>query len=325
MSNEDSISMGLTIINSILWTLFGHFSQPFDWLALYLWIVNDFMITNPVVRSLVLMPGLRMLGDAIWEGIDTYDNIRNTTSPFMQSALPSPLWYIGELIGDTYLPLKAAAIAGDDRTSYFIIWAGYSLVVVGKVGQIIGRSYLWFRSQYDSSQVPLTYFTNSMDIYIMFAGMVNDYICSVILYTNAKKLFNIKRKEFLKTIQTNSSFRIVIYTIFKTAVGIYWSLNICDAYYTTCPFYFLRDIIITLDYQMYYLDYFLIQHYGKKVDAPVTSSSPKLKKNMDTVQPLANHTKKNLTFEKLMKLEKKLAANNHNNLYSDENDRKYST
>ncbi|KAJ3273131.1 hypothetical protein HDV01_004770 [Terramyces sp. JEL0728] len=240
MSNEDSISMGLTIINSILWTLFGHFSQPFDWLALYLWIVNDFMITNPVVRSLVLMPGLRMLGDAIWEGIDTYDNIRNTTSPFMQSALPSPLWYIGELIGDTYLPLKAAAIAGDDRTSYFIIWAGYSLVVVGKVGQIIGRSYLWFRSQYDSSQVPLTYFTNSMDIYIMFAGMVNDYICS-------------------------------------------------------------------------------------KVDAPVTSSSPKLKKNMDTVQPLANHTKKNLTFEKLMKLEKKLAANNHNNLYSDENDRKYST
>ncbi|KAJ3310876.1 hypothetical protein HDV04_004571 [Boothiomyces sp. JEL0838] len=255
------------------------------------------------------MPALRLLGDAVWEGIDTYDQLYNTTSPFMQSALPSPLWYAGELVGDMYLPLKATTIAGEDRYSFFIIWGAYSLLALGKIGQVVGRLYLWYKSQFNNSQDTLTYYTNTLDIYIMFAGMINDYVCSVILYIHAKKLFDIKRKEILKIIRTNSSFRIVVYTLFKTIVGIYWALNICDALYTTCPFYFLRDIIITLDYQMYYFDYFLIQHYGKDKkykDRPLTVDVTDRRNTSD--QLIQKHSKKKLTTENLLRLEKKLAA-----------------
>ncbi|KAJ3322031.1 hypothetical protein HDV06_003632 [Boothiomyces sp. JEL0866] len=310
MSTEQSISPALTITNSILWSFFGHFSQSFDWIALYLWTINDFTLSNAVVRSLVLMPAFRLLGDAVWEGIETYDTLYSTKSPFMQSALPSPLWYSGELFGDMYLPLKANAIAGEDRYSYMIIWGAYSLVAAGKVGQVTCRMYLWYKSQFNIPESVLTYYTNTLDIYVMFAGMINDYACSVILYSRAKKLFKIKRREILNTIKTNSSFRIVIYTIFKTVVGIYWALNICDTYYTTCPFYFLRDIIITLDYQMYYLDYFLIQHYGKEKKYKDQPISPEPTDKRNTSEPLLHHSKKKLTTENLLRLERKLAAEN---------------
>ncbi|KAJ3310878.1 hypothetical protein HDV04_004573 [Boothiomyces sp. JEL0838] len=264
MADIPSIGPALTIINAVLWSLFGHFSQPFDWIALYLWIVNNYQLSNPVVRSLVLMPTFRLLGDAVWEGLDAYDSLHNTTSGFAMIALPSPLWYAGELMGDMYLPLKASTIVGTDKILKMIIWGIYSLIVGGKSVQIVGRYYYWYQSKYDSSQDKVAYFVNTVDIYIMFVGILNDLVCSLILYSRAKGMFNIKRKQILKTIQTNSSFRIVVYTIFKIVIGIYWAMNICDATYVQCPFYFLRDIIITLDYQLYYLDYFLIQYFGKE-------------------------------------------------------------
>ncbi|KAJ3322033.1 hypothetical protein HDV06_003634 [Boothiomyces sp. JEL0866] len=263
MADSKSIGTPLTIINAVLWSLFGHFSQPFDWIALYLWIVNNNQLSNPVVRSLVLMPTFRLLGDAVWEGLDAYDSLHNTTSGFAMIALPSPLWYAGELMGDMYLPLKANAIVSNDTIPKMLVWGIYSLIVGGKISQIIGRYYYWYQSQWDSSQAKVAYFVNTVDIYIMFVGILSDLICSIILYSRAKDMFNIKRKQILKTIQTNSSFRIVVYTIFKVIIGIYWAMNICDATYVDCPFYFLRDIIITLDYQLYYLDYFLIQYFGK--------------------------------------------------------------
>ncbi|KAJ3273130.1 hypothetical protein HDV01_004769 [Terramyces sp. JEL0728] len=337
MSDSEALNTPLIIANGVLWSLFGHFSQSFDWLAVYLWMVNDFQLTNPIVRALVLMPALRLLGDATWEGIDIYDQIYNTQSVVMKAALPSPLWYAGELMGDTYLPLKATVISGNDRNvkilvwgaysflaagkigqdavwegldaydslhnttsgfaqialpsplwyagelmgdmylplkastiasnervSNILIWGVYSLIAGGKISQIIGRCYYWYQSRYDSSQAKVAYFVNTADIYIMFVGILSDLVCSIILYSKAKDMFSIKRKQILKTIQTNSSFRIVVYTIFKVIIGIYWAMNICDATYVDCPFYFLRDIIITLDYQLYYLDYFLIQYFGKE-------------------------------------------------------------
>lgn len=192
-------------------------------------------------------------------------------------ALPSPLWYAGELMGDMYLPLKASTIVGTDKILKMIIWGIYSLIVGGKSVQIVGRYYYWYQSKYDSSQDKVAYFVNTVDIYIMFVGILNDLVCSLILYSRAKGMFNIKRKQILKTIQTNSSFRIVVYTIFKIVIGIYWAMNICDATYVQCPFYFLRDIIITLDYQLYYLDYFLIQYFGKeKTKGLALQNAPKV-------------------------------------------------
>ncbi|KAJ3273138.1 hypothetical protein HDV01_004777 [Terramyces sp. JEL0728] len=361
MSDSEALNTPLIIANGVLWSLFGHFSQSFDWLAVYLWMVNDFQLTNPIVRALVLMPALRLLGDATWEGIDIYDQIYNTQSVVMKAALPSPLWYAGELMGDTYLPLKATVISGNDRNvkilvwgaysflaagkigqdavwegldaydslhnttsgfaqialpsplwyagelmgdmylplkastiasnervSNILIWGVYSLIAGGKISQIIGRCYYWYQSRYDSSQAKVAYFVNTADIYIMFVGILSDLVCSIILYSKAKDMFSIKRKQILKTIQTNSSFRIVVYTIFKVIIGIYWAMNICDATYVDCPFYFLRDIIITLDYQLYYLDYFLIQYFGKEkkkavVLEPVKAASPASDNGSNTV------------------------------------------
>ncbi|KAJ3322032.1 hypothetical protein HDV06_003633 [Boothiomyces sp. JEL0866] len=253
---DSELSTPLAVTNAVLWSLFGHFSQSFDWLAIYLWVVNDFQISNPIVRALVLMPALRLLGDAAWQGINTYGTIHNIDNPFMKSAFPAPLWYAGELMGDTYLPLKASAIAGNYRTTNILIWGAYSCLAAGKIGQVIGKNYC-------CSQNLLTSISNTLDIYVLFAGILNDVVCSLVLYTKAKEMSKIKPRQILKTIQTNSSFRIIGYTLFKIIIGIYWGLNVCDTNYDVCPFYFLRDIIITLDYQLYYLDYFLIQHYGK--------------------------------------------------------------
>ncbi|KAJ3260944.1 hypothetical protein HK103_006899 [Boothiomyces macroporosus] len=287
---SDSTSPPLTIINAVLWSLFGHFSQSFDWLAVYLWMVNDFQLTNPIVRSLVLMPAFRLLGDAAWQGINTYDAIHNTDSPFMKSAFPAPLWYTGELIGDTYLPLKAVVISGNQRTTNTIIWGAYSFLAAGKIGQVIGKNYCWYMSRYSNSQQLLTYISNTLDIYVLFAGILNDVVCSLILYSKAKEISKIKPRQLLKTIQTNSSFRIIGYTLFKIIIGIYWGLNICDTNYDICPFYFLRDIIITLDYQLYYLDYFLIQHYGK--DKKKVSEVKVTEKNTSEQANKAPNTKK---------------------------------
>ncbi|KAJ3316954.1 hypothetical protein HDV06_002530 [Boothiomyces sp. JEL0866] len=57
---------------------------------------------------------------------------------------------------------------------------------------------------------------------------------------------------------TNSSLaRMSIVVGLKLFNGVFFSTHLCGAFETVCQYGFLRGVITTVDYQLYYLDYLL--------------------------------------------------------------------
>ena len=89
------------------------------------------------------------------------------------------------------------------------------------------------------------------------------------------KLANLVRKSSLA--------RIFLISTIKLLTGCFMLSHLCFETTTDCPYGFLRGVITTVDYQLYYMDYILtqmakkdsIQEKGAKMDQVTTVTTPK--------------------------------------------------
>ncbi|KAI8900651.1 hypothetical protein BC833DRAFT_245650 [Globomyces pollinis-pini] len=251
------------IFSSLLWILFGHWSQAFDWLGFYVWVSNDFRCDTGILRSLILMPVFRWVGDAIWKCLTTLE-----FSKLWRAAIPSVFWYSGEIIGDTYLPMIAWGMTQpNEKWKRFIIMFGFSLIATSKIVNCIWR---YTGASMNVKEAVFYRNLSYLDSVTCFTGVINDLCCSYVIYRKSAKVVLRSRSKrtplvrALQSIKQSCLVRIAILTVFKTINAIFYISNPCLDIITTCKFSFLREILITVDYQFYYLDYLLTkQHSGK--------------------------------------------------------------
>lgn len=257
-----------TIASSILWIFFGHYSQAFDWLGIYVWMINDFSCSKAITRSLVFMPLFRWFGDIV-------NKILLNTNPddLSSSAIPSPLWYLGEIYGDSYLSLKALSLL--QKTERKDLWYSYSIYVTFalqsgiydlklglKIAQVITRL-----TNYGLGTGVVQFYNtvSILDSCICFVGAINDAVCCFVMYKKSNEMlqFGNGQSQFEKVfvlIKQSSVARTSIMLAFKVLNGLFFVTHLCGAFETTCTYGFLRDFITKIDYQFYYMDYLLIRN-----------------------------------------------------------------
>jgi hypothetical protein len=217
-------------------------------------------LEKKLVRALVLMPLLRYLGDVGWIVIDLIRQNTPGMTTLWAVVLPAPLWYIGEIIGDTYLPYKAVAMVKDRPKWIYAIWGTFFTFAGGKIANTIFRFYALISGMGAS---PFYWsFSSYVDIYLLFTSIYVDIICCLAMYQTSKGLNLASKKlgDIMKLIKTSSLLRIGIMTCVKLLVGGYWLTTVCIEDYAICPTGWLRNITITVEYQLYYLDYLLTRN-----------------------------------------------------------------
>lgn len=63
----------------------------------------------------------------------------------------------------------------------------------------------------------------------------------------------------VQVIQKSSLARVVIMSVVKIINGAFFVTHPCDSFQTQCYYGFLRGVITTVDYQLYYMDYLLVE------------------------------------------------------------------
>lgn len=229
-----------------------------DWLGFYVWAINDFKIEKAIPASLILMPFFRWLGD-----ISNYvlKQVFDTPNAIAPAALPAIFWYTGEVFGDSYLPIKTLALCGSSTKKRWAVFLGFGLFVATKVAQVI------FRYTSVALQTsPAVFFSrvSYLDGAVCFTGVLSDAICCLIMYQSSTEILQFSQATQVRSLMTtikNSSFaRMTILLIIKIINGIFLVTHPCTIDSMVCSFGFLRSLITTLDYQMYYLDYLLCKH-----------------------------------------------------------------
>jgi hypothetical protein len=262
-----------TILASVLWCLFGHYSQTFDWLAFYVWLKNDCKLDKPLVRALVLMPLFRFLGDIVNRALGDWVTDGNAAA-----SIPSPLWYLGEIYGDSYLPMKALAMLGSGQKGYrAAVWFGFACFALPKVGSIVFRLYA-YANKFDTAS--FFYGVSTIDSIVCFTGALSDLIVCFVMYRRSEELMEFRSSNLLQIIKQSSLARVLLMFGLKILNGAFFVAHPCGAFETVCQYGFLRGVITTVDYQLYYLDYFL----SKGTSESGTSASSKLK-NSNQIPP----------------------------------------
>ncbi|KAJ3066465.1 hypothetical protein HK102_007650 [Quaeritorhiza haematococci] len=287
--NKDILN---TTLSSILWILFAHFSQTFDWLGFYVWATNEFSIRKPLVRALVMMPFIRFWGDVLYRILD------QATTGRLKSTYPAVFWYIGEIFGDSYLPYKALAMLGvggstpsnSPRMQRFYrvaIISSFSLFAGTKVAQIVYR----FVAEYGGLNLSdVNYFriTSYFDSVVCFLGVFADLVCCAIMYRQSKELSKFRETGLLTTIKNSSVFRLTLAVAFKLMNGVFLILNPCESEAHVCYYGFLRSVLTTIDYQFYYMDFFFSRYASAKGTTTYVSQSTPMKKQNNSVIEIAS-------------------------------------
>jgi hypothetical protein len=258
-----------------------HGSQSFDWIAFYIFLTNGCSLQKKLVKCLVMMPLLRAIGDTMWIIIDKIRQGNPEINFLWASAFPSPFWYAGEIYGDLYLPYKAVAMVKDIPKWRWAIWVSFAPFAVGKVTQVIFRLY----SLATLNDGPFYWiFSSYSDIYLMFTSIFVDFVCCGAMYQRSKGLTaSINTSNVLQMIQKSSLLRVAIMTTIKFVVGCYWMTTICIEDYATCPTSYLRWVTITVEYQLYYLDFLLTKNEstGESIKSKGTAQKSTNLKSMD--------------------------------------------
>ncbi|KAJ3366330.1 hypothetical protein HDU91_001880 [Kappamyces sp. JEL0680] len=239
------------IAQTVTWVLFDHWSQSSDWLGLFIFATNDWSIENPIVRALVMMPFLRFLGDLVWRTIYYI----MPASIVLNSSLPGPLWFSGELFGDTYLPFKALAFCRDFPQRRKAVYAGYSLIFLVKGGNCV------FRLVFCVLQLETAVFFNILSYFDMASCVVSsisDCICCYIIYKSADQITSKKVNWITSLLKTLVLNRFVFMLVIRLITGLLLTLYPCDSAAVACTLGPLRDVFIKIEYQVCYLDYLLM-------------------------------------------------------------------
>lgn len=267
------MNTGELIISNALWFMFGHYSQQckspspstsltlenlVDWLGFYVWAINDFKIEKAIPASLILMPFFRWLGDISNYVLKQIFDAPNAIAP---AALPAIFWYTGEIFGDSYLPIKTLALCGSSVKKKWAVYFGFALFAGSKLAQVI------FRYTSVAMQTPPAVFhsrVSYLDGAVCFTGVLSDAICCLIMYQSSSEILQFSQATQVRSLMTtikNSSFaRMTLLLVIKIVNGIFLVTHPCTIDSTVCSFGFLRSLIATVDYQMYYLDYLLCKH-----------------------------------------------------------------
>ncbi|KAJ3078999.1 hypothetical protein HK102_004092 [Quaeritorhiza haematococci] len=278
------------IVSSLLWVLFGHFSQSFDWLGFYIWSTNDFSIQKPIVRALVMMPFVRFWGDVL------YRILNQTTSDFFSSVYPAILWYTGEIFGDSYLPYKALAMLGGgvtptttprmQRIARWSILISFGLFASSKIAQIIWRFVAFYSLNITEAQ--FFKITSYMDGVVCFLGVFADMVSCYVMYKQSSDTLQMRKTGLIKMIKHSSVFRMSLAVGLKLMNGVFLILNPCEAEQNECYYGFLRSVITTIDYQFYYMDFFF-SRYANSLDSqpqsPNTSTTKKMQHSKGSSNP----------------------------------------
>jgi hypothetical protein len=240
-------------ISILLWIAFSHYSQQFDWIGFYVWAINDFRLNKSVVRALVLMPFLRWLGDSSHKIL-----AQIFPNPHLASVVfPAPFWYLGEIFGDSYLPVKALALLQSQHSfQRHIVRFNFCMFAGIKVANVVFRFYGFF------SGMPREQFFNTLSVFdsvTSFVGVFCDLVCCGMMIWVTQSLLKSVKRNILVLIRNSSIFRLSLATTLTLLSGIFGLFNRCETDQHSCAFGFLRDAIITIDYQFYYLDYLLTQ------------------------------------------------------------------
>jgi hypothetical protein len=140
------------------------------------------------------------------------------------------------------------------------IWGTFFTFAGGKIANTIFRFYALISGMGAS---PFYWsFSSYVDIYLLFTSIYVDIICCLAMYQTSKGLNLASKKlgDIMKLIKTSSLLRIGIMTCVKLLVGGYWLTTVCIEDYAICPTGWLRNITITVEYQLYYLDYLLTRN-----------------------------------------------------------------
>ena len=269
-----------TVITSILWLLFGHYSQTFDWLAIYVWMTNDFRVDKPATRSLIYMPLFRWLGDLVHKIIS-----EAAPGSLANASIPAPLWYAGEIWGDFYIPAIALAmLPSHAKFARVAVYCGYSLFALNKVANCIWRLYVF---GIGGGEVMFFNGVSILDSATCWTGAISDLICCYVIYTKTEEMSRVAARSAKSTgalsnifdlLKNSSLIRIYLMVSVKILNGAFFVTHLCGAFETVCPYGFLRGVITTVDYQLYYMDYLLAQfmkHADKSRNASQTQSGVK--------------------------------------------------
>jgi hypothetical protein len=276
-----------TVVSEVFWVFFaGGGSQAFYWLAFFIWATNDFKVNKGIIRALVFMPMFRFFGDCA-RMIVFHSAPKGSTLVW---TIPSPLWYTGEIFGDSYLCFKTLSFAKTKFQRYSVM-AAFTCFASVKVVNIIFR---WIHSFSGGAAEEYYRALGIFDAVTCFVGAASDFYCCSMMYLSSKQLLSFRKSGILMNVKNSSLFRLVLATIIKTICGILFVANPCDSDQDACKYGFLRSVIITVDYQFYYMDYFFSRyHSNDKITNETTNlPEPSLNVSNNNLKTSNNNLKK---------------------------------
>ncbi|KAI8902677.1 hypothetical protein BC833DRAFT_225814 [Globomyces pollinis-pini] len=154
----------------------------------------------------------------------------------------------------------------NERFNRFIILFGFITISGSKIANICWR----FTGAGLNVHEDVYYRNMSLiDSVTCFTGVINDLCCSYVIYRKSSRVVTEAKKSTpliraLQSIKNSCLVRISILTIFKTINAIFYLSHTCLENIDNCKWSFLREILITVDYQFYYLDYLLTRQHIPK-------------------------------------------------------------
>lgn len=122
-----------------------------------------------------------------------------------------------------------------------------------------------------------------LDSATCFTGTISDVICCVIIYQKSNRLMKLGATVtgrpgsllgIVEHIKKSSLARVVIMSAVKIVNGAFLVTHPCEMNTEVCQYGFLRGVITTLDYQLYYMDYLLVEFQkGRTIMAQDTTSA----------------------------------------------------
>ena len=158
-------------------------------------------------------------------------------------------------------------ISPQDRLSRGAVWAAYSLFAMTKVANCCWRIFSYTR---DMDQDMLYTGMSYLDAIAYWTGALSDVVCCYLLYKRTTEILKMakssqvtKKRGLLNLadlIRKSSLARVVLISTIKVCSGIIMITHLCLKAFEVCPYGFLRGIITTVDYQLYYMDFILTQN-----------------------------------------------------------------
>ena len=169
-------------------------------------------------------------------------------------------------------------IADHEIGARIAVWIGYSLFALNKIGNCGWRILAYVKGMdADLFFLGVAY----LDAFACFTGqvinlgMLSDVICCSILYKRTSNVFRLAEaadegkersgiSKLANLVRRSSLFRICLISVIKIVSGSFMLSHLCFTQNEKCEYGFLRGVITTVDYQLYYMDYLLTQSAKKE-------------------------------------------------------------